>query len=93
MFNKEPTVFFNVLGEVARAVIPVLLIFNVVSWSQEQTGTLTVFINVLITAAVTMFSRSQTVSTTVADKQIEIAKASSVSTPNEQIIKEAKESV
>jgi hypothetical protein len=39
------------------------------------------------------FTRSQVVSIAVADKQIEIAKASDISRPTEQIIKEAKESL
>ena len=50
-------------------------------------------INAAVAAILAVVMRSQAVPTAVADRQIEIAKASDISTPTEQIIQQAKESV
>lgn len=89
MLNKEPAVIFGALGEMARAVIPMLLIFNFIHWTQEQVGAVYLVISVGLATLTTLLTRSQTVSTATADKQIEIAKASPVDRPTEEIIKEA----
>jgi hypothetical protein len=50
-------------------------------------------INAAVAAILAVIIRQQVVPNAVADKQIEIAKASDISRPTEQIIKEAKESL
>jgi hypothetical protein len=93
MLTKEPTVLIGGLAEIARSVIPLLLIFGVINWTDPQIGQVILFIGVMVSVAEKWFTRSQVVSIAVADKQIEIAKASDISRPTEQIIKEAKESL
>lgn len=91
MLNKEPAVLAKVVEEIIRAAIPVALIFGLVNWNQEQTGTLLIFIGVVAGGLSLLFTRSQVVPTIVADKQLEIAKASDVTRPTSEIIQQAKE--
>lgn len=46
-----------------------------------------------ITLLTGIVTRTQVVPTVVADKQIEVAKAATINTPNEVIIKQAKETL
>jgi hypothetical protein len=89
MLTKEPAVVLGALSEVVRAVIPTLIIFGIITWTGEQvaqvmllTGVLVGFFNVLLT-------RTQVVPAVVADKQLEIAKASPVNRPTSEIIAQA----
>lgn len=73
MFGKEPTVVLGSLSEVIRAVIPMLLVFGYVHWTDAQTGSVMLVVGVTIGALNVIFTRSQTVSTQVANDQIKTA--------------------
>jgi len=91
--KQEPTVVFGGLSEIIRAVIPVLLAFGYIHWSNEQIGLVLVLVGVVIGFLTILFTRSSTVPIVIADKQMEIAKASDITTDNALIIKQAKETV
>lgn len=93
MINKEPAVILGAISEVIRAIIPTLIIFGVLHWTGEQVAQFVLLVGVVIGALNVTLTRSQTVPTAVADKQIDIAKASNPDTSNEKIIKQAKEAV
>lgn len=84
---------FNALGEIAKAVVPVLILGELVHWTDKMTAAVMFLIGVAVTSLSTVIVRNQSVSMQMADKQIEIAKASAVDRPTDQIIKEAKESL
>ncbi len=87
--NSEPTVYIGGVAEIIRAIIPMLLVFGVIHWTDVQTGAVVLVVGVCVGVAEKWFTRSQTVSTTVADKQIEVAKASDIMRSNESIIAQA----
>jgi hypothetical protein len=89
MFGREPTVLIGGLAEIARAIVPLLVIFGYINWTDNQVAQVMLMIGVVVGVAEKVFARSQVVSTVVADKQIEIAKASDVNRPTDQIIKQA----
>lgn len=91
MFNKEPAILFGGLGEIAKAVIPVLVIGGFVAWDEKMVAAIMFLVGVSVTSLTAISTRQSSVAKVVADKQIEIAKASSIDTPNADIIKEAKE--
>jgi hypothetical protein len=93
MFGKEPAVVLGALSEVVRAVIPTLIIFGLITWTGEQVAQVMLLVGVLVGFFNVLLTRTQVVPVTVADKQIEVAKASSVDRTNESIIQEAKETV
>lgn len=68
--TKEPTVIIGGIAEIVRAVIPMLLIFGVVHWTDAQTGAIIFFVGVLVSFAEKLFIRSQVVTTDVANSQI-----------------------
>ena len=89
LFNKEPTVIIGGIAEIIRAINPMLLVFGVIQWTDAQTGAVILVVGVCVGFAEQLFARSQTVPAAVADKQIEIAKASDTNRPTEQIIAQA----
>lgn len=84
MLNKEPTVIIGGLAEIVRAIIPMLLIFGVVHWTDAQTGAIVFFVGVLVSFAEKLFIRSQTVATEVANSQI----ATAITMPSNSSVKE-----
>jgi hypothetical protein len=93
MFNREPAIVFNSLGEIAKAVIPVLILGEFVHWSDKMTAAVMFLVSVSVASLASIFTRQSSVSKVVADRQIEIAKAADVTTPTDQIIQQAKESI
>lgn len=92
MLGKEPAVVLGSISEVVKAIIPALIIFGLLKWTPEQVASVMFVVGVLVSSLTVILTRSNTVATAVADKQIEIAKASDSSTPNSLIIAQAKES-
>lgn len=70
MFGKEPALVLKVIEELIRAAIPMALIFGWVEWSEAQTGTVLLFLGVLIGGLTLLFTRSQVVPVEKADAQI-----------------------
>lgn len=93
MLKTEPTAVLGSLGELARQMIPMLILFGVISWTDQQIAAVFMVLSASIKVLEIVLTRSQVVPNAMADKQIEIAKASSIDRPTDQIIKEAKESV
>lgn len=91
MFGKEPTLVLKVLEEIIRAAIPVALIFGWVHWTDEQTGTVMLFIGVVAGGVSALWSRSQTVSVGTANKQIEMAVQQPVGTSVQRVVEMTKE--
>lgn len=71
--NKEPTVIIGGFAEIVRAIVPMLLIFGVVHWTDAQTGTVIFLVGVLVSVAEKWFVRQQVVPVGVRDSQIEKA--------------------
>lgn len=91
--GKEPAVILGAISEVIKAIIPALIIFGWLKWTPEQVASVMFVVGVLVSSLTVILTRSNTVPTVVADKQIEIAKAADVSTPKSLIIQQAKESL
>ena len=91
IINREPTVIIGGLAEIARAVIPMLLIFGIVHWTDAQTGTIIFFVGVLVSFAEKLFIRSQVVSTEVANAQIITALKASPDTKVSEVVAITKE--
>lgn len=88
--TREPAILFNGLGEIVKAIIPVLVIGGFVAWDDKMVAAIMFLVSVSVTSLTAMFTRQSSVPKVVADKQIEVAKASPVDRPNESIIQEAK---
>jgi hypothetical protein len=88
MFKRNPA---RILGVIAAALA--LAVGFGLKISGEQVDLIMILAAAVIPLMAGEATRSQVVSIAVADKQIEIAKASDISRPTEQIIKEAKESL
>lgn len=86
IFNREPAVILAFIG----AAVALAVGFGL-RVSGEQVNLIMVFAAAGITLLTGVVTRSQVVPNVVADKQIEVAKASDVTRSNESIIKEAKE--
>ena len=71
--GKEPAVVFNSLGELFKAVVPVLILFGFVHWSDKQVAGVMFLAGVAITFLTTLFTRTQTVSIPTANEQIRTA--------------------
>jgi hypothetical protein len=59
MLGKEPTVILKVIEEIIRAAIPLALIFGWVHWTEAQTGTVVLFVGVLVGGLSVLATRSQ----------------------------------
>ncbi len=90
VFGREPAVFFNGVGEIIRAGIPVAILAGWITWDDKVIAAVMLFVGIVLGFLTTMLTRSQTVTTEVANKQIEIAVASPVGTPIEAVIEKAK---
>ena len=71
MIDKEPTVIIGGLAEIARAIVPLLIIFGYINWTDNQVAQVMLVIGVVVGVAEKWFTRSQTVPTIVANEQIE----------------------
>jgi hypothetical protein len=89
--GKEPAVFFNGLGEIIRSVIPVLILFGFIQWSDQQIAAVMLAVGVFLGFLTTMLTRSQTVPTVTANEQIKVALKEPPSTPVSVVVEKAKE--
>lgn len=91
MFGKEPTLILKVLEEIIRAAVPMALIFGWVHWTDEQTGTVMIFIGVVVGGLSALLTRSQVVSVDTANKQIAVAVNQPSGTSVERVVQLTKE--
>lgn len=71
MFGKEPAVILGALAEVIRAIIPMLLVFGFINWTDPQIGAVLLVVGVTIGFLNVLFTRSQVVPTERANAQIQ----------------------
>ena len=93
MFNREPAAVSGAIAELVRQTMFLLLAFEIVKWTDPQQAIVLSFTSAALAVGSVLFTRSNSVSFPMADKQIEIAKASSVERPTDQIIQQAKDSL
>jgi uncharacterized membrane protein len=86
MLGREPARILAVIGAALALAVGFGLRLN-----GQQVNLIMVFAAALITLLTGEATRSQVVPMVVADKQIEVAKASSIDRPTNEIIQEAKE--
>lgn len=89
LFNKEPAVIIGGMAEIIRSVIPMMIIFGLIQWTDDQLAQVMLVIGVTVGVAEKWFTRSQVVPNEMANKQIEIAKFADPSTSNQDIIDKA----
>ena len=90
MVTQEPAVVFGVLGKIAEAVIPVLILGGFVHWDDKMVAAVMFLISVVVTGLGVIFVRSQTVTTTQADKQIRVALNEPATTSVAEVVEKAK---
>lgn len=88
MFGREPAVIIGGLADIVRAIIPMLLIFGVIAWTDQQTGAVIFFVGVLVGVAEKLFIRSQVVPTETANEQIRTAVSMPTGTSVKEVIAE-----
>lgn len=71
MLGREPAVIIGAFAELVRAVIPLMLIFGYLNWSDPQIGQVMLFIGVCVGFLNVLFTRSQVVPTEKANAQIQ----------------------
>lgn len=91
MFGKEPTVIIGAISEVVRQFIPVLIIFGVLHWTDQQIAQVMILIGVVVKSLEVVLTRSQVVPVETANKQIAVAVNQPVGTRVDQVIALAKE--
>lgn len=84
--NKEPTVIIGAVAEIIRAIIPVMLIFGYLNWTDPQIGQVMLLIGVIVAVGEKLFVRSQVVPTQVANAQIQTGIDSPTGTTVPQVI-------
>jgi hypothetical protein len=90
MLGKEPAVILGAIAEVIKAVIPAFIIFGLLKWTPEQVAAVMFVVGVAVSSLTVILTRSNSVSTDTANKQIETAlKLPSTATVNEVIQKVA----
>ena len=85
MFNKEPAFIFNGLAEILRQLVPLLIVFGLIQWTDVQIAAVFAFSSVLLTFLASLLTRSQTVPTQAADAQIHQATLMPANTPVEEV--------
>jgi hypothetical protein len=59
MFGKEPAVILGALSEVIRAIIPTLIIFGIINWTDVQTAQVMLLVGVSVGFFNVLLTRSQ----------------------------------
>jgi len=90
MFQREPAVIFNGVAELLRQLVPLLIVFGFIHWTDVQIAAVFAFSSVALTFLTTIATRSQTVSTQTANAQIETALRLPASTPVAQVVEQTK---
>lgn len=71
--NREPTVIIGVIVGLIEAVIPMLLVFQIIHWTEVQTGAVMLVIAVAAKGLGIVLTRSQVVPVAKADAQLAMA--------------------
>lgn len=84
MFGREPAIVLGALGEVVRAVIPMLILFSIIVWDDKQVAGVMLVVGVAIKFFEVILTRQSVVPTETANSQI----AKAVSMPTGTTVKE-----
>lgn len=69
----EPTAIINAVAELARQVVPMLIVFGIISWTDQQTAMVFAVMSASLSVVATLLIRSQVVPTGTVDAQIKQA--------------------
>lgn len=86
MFGREPAVLIGGIAEIVRAIIPMMIIFGFLQWTDNQTAQVMLVIGVAVAVGEKMFTRSQVVPTETANAQIAVGIQSPKGTTVDQVI-------
>lgn len=73
MLNKEPTAIINGISELLRQIIPMLIIFGLIHWTDLQTAAAFAVMSAFLSLVSILVTRSQVVPNEKADAQIKTA--------------------
>jgi len=85
VFGKEPAVILGALSEVVKAIIPTLIIFGFIHWTDVQVAQIMLLVGVVVGALNIVLTRSQVTSTPQVDALIKTAVAQPSGTPVEKV--------
>lgn len=89
MFGKEPAVIFNGIGEIIRAIIPCLILFGFIHWTDQQIAGVLLVASIMLSFLTTLLTRSQSTSTETMDTLIKTAVRMPASTTVEEVKEQA----
>lgn len=87
MFGREPAVIIGGMAEIIRAVIPMMIIFGLLQWTDKETAQVMLVIGVAVAVGEKWFTRSQVVPTETANAQIKLAIAGPSDAKVSEVIK------
>jgi len=90
LLKTEPVFVFGGLATLVGLIIPMLQLFDLIHWSDKQVGgvmAVVIFVTNFLAAG---FARSQVVTNTVANRQIEVGVASPKGTSVQAVIDQTK---
>lgn len=71
--GKEPAVFFGGIGQIFAAIIPALIVFDIIHWTDKQIAGIMFLTGVTIRFLTVLFTRKNVVSIETANSQIQTA--------------------
>lgn len=78
MFSKEPAVVLGALAEVVKAIIPTLIIFQIIHWTDVQTAQMMLLVGVVVGALNIVMTRAQTYSADSAKTALNMPQGASI---------------
>lgn len=95
MFNKNPTIVINAVAELVRVVIPMLIVFGILHWTDQQIAAVMLVVGVAVTSLATVLTRAQVTPNERVDALITTATEQPAGTPVEAVkaIQEKREGV
>jgi len=59
MFTKEPAVVLGAIAEIIKAIVPTLIIFGIIHWTDVQTAQVMLLVGVVVGSLNIVLTRSQ----------------------------------
>lgn len=75
-FSREPAIWFSGIAEILRMLVPMLIVFGVIHWTETQSVAFFAFSSVVLTFIQTLLTRSATTPTDRVDAFIREARRS-----------------
>lgn len=89
MLHKEPTIYIGGIGEIIRAIIPLLIIFGFIQWTDQQIAAVILAMSVTLGFLGTLFTRSVVTPTEVSDTLIRTAVQMPITTTVDEVKEQA----